>query len=70
MTSGEIVPSDSVILRPMSRKVTPGSRAISLSRDVPTGLGWIINPIIRSLPRESLSNTLRETRQALTRVKP
>jgi hypothetical protein len=45
-------------------------RAISLSRDVPTGLGWLINPIIRSLPRESLSNTLRETRQALTAAKP
>ena len=41
-------------------------QAISLSRDVPLGLGWLINPIIRSLPRESLTNTLRETRQALT----
>lgn len=45
-------------------------RAISLSRDVPSGLGWLINPIIRNLPRESLSNTLRETRQALTPAKP
>jgi hypothetical protein len=45
-------------------------RAISLSRDVPAGLGWLINPIIRNLPRESLSNTLRETRQALTPAKP
>jgi len=41
--------------------------AISLTRDVPTGLGWIINPIIRSLPRESLTNTLRQTKAALTR---
>lgn len=39
--------------------------AISLTRDVPRELGWLINPIIRSLPRESLANTLRETRQAL-----
>jgi hypothetical protein len=38
--------------------------AISLSRAVPTGLGWLINPIVRSLPRESLSNTLRCTRDA------
>jgi hypothetical protein len=38
--------------------------AISLSRAVPTGLGWLINPIIRSLPRESLANTLRCTRDA------
>jgi len=40
-------------------------RAISLTRDVPSGLGWAINPIIRKLPRESLTNTLVATRQAL-----
>ncbi len=39
--------------------------AISLTRDVPTGLGWMINPIIRSLPKESLAATLSETRQGL-----
>ena len=40
-------------------------RAVSLTRDVPLGLGWIIEPIINSLPRESLLNTLKATRQAL-----
>ncbi len=40
-------------------------RAISLTRDVPAGLRWILAPIIRSLPRESLMNTLNSTRQAL-----
>jgi len=39
--------------------------AISLTRDIPTGLGWLIEPIIRSLPKESLENTLRETASAL-----
>lgn len=39
--------------------------AISLTRAVPTGLGWLIQPIIRDLPKESLSNTLRATRDAL-----
>jgi len=39
-------------------------RAISLTRDVPTGLGWLINPIIRDLPKESIENTLRETKAA------
>jgi len=39
--------------------------AISLSRAVPTGLGWLINPIIRSLPRESLTNTLKCARDSL-----
>ena len=41
-------------------------QAISLTRDIPTGLGWLIEPIIRSLPRDSLENTLRETANALT----
>jgi hypothetical protein len=41
--------------------------AISLTRDIPTGLNWIVQPIIRSLPRESLENTLRSTRAALAR---
>ena len=39
--------------------------AISLSRDIPTGLGWLIEPIVRGLPSESLANTLRLTRSAL-----
>jgi hypothetical protein len=39
--------------------------AISLTRDIPTGLAWLIEPIIRSLPEESLQNTLRETATAL-----
>jgi hypothetical protein len=40
-------------------------RAISLTRDVPLGLGWLIQPIIQKLPKESLINTLRATREAL-----
>jgi len=39
--------------------------AISLTRAIPAGLGWLIEPIIQTLPRESLANTLRETRTAL-----
>ncbi len=41
--------------------------AISLTRDVPAGLGWLIEPIIRQLPEESLVNTLRATRDAVTK---
>lgn len=40
-------------------------RAISLSRDVPFGLGWVVEPIIRKLPKESLIHTLSATREAL-----
>ncbi|HVN03630.1 MAG TPA: hypothetical protein VMT86_04380 [Bryobacteraceae bacterium] len=39
--------------------------AISLTRAIPAGLGWLIQPIIQNLPRESLENTLHETREAL-----
>jgi hypothetical protein len=40
-------------------------RAISLTRDVPLGLGWIIEPIVQKLPGESLIHTLDCTRRAL-----
>ena len=43
--------------------------AISLTRNVPLGLGWLVNPIIRSLPQESLANTLRATRDAMQGAK-
>ena len=46
-------------------RVVVECRAISLSRNVPLGLGWMIEPIIQKLPRESLINTLDATRQAL-----
>jgi hypothetical protein len=42
-------------------------RAMSLSRDIPLGLGWIIEPIVRKLPRESLVNTLAATKNALAK---
>ena len=41
-------------------------RAMSLSRDIPFGLGFVVEPIIKNLPRESLINTLKATRKALT----
>ena len=40
-------------------------RTASLSRSVPPGLGWAVKPFIKNLPRESLSSTLRNTRDAL-----
>lgn len=36
--------------------------AISLTRDVPTGLGWIVKPFITDVPKESLHTTLDQTR--------
>lgn len=42
-------------------------QAISLTRDVPTGLGWIVRPIIRDLPKESLISTMEATRKRVAR---
>lgn len=33
--------------------------SISLTRSIPTGLGWIVRPFVESVPRESLDFTLR-----------
>jgi hypothetical protein len=38
--------------------------AISLTRAVPAGFGWLVNPIVRTLPRDSLANTLRSMQAA------
>jgi hypothetical protein len=39
--------------------------AVSLTRDIPTGLHWLIAPFIESIPKESLEFTLRSTRTAV-----
>jgi hypothetical protein len=41
--------------------------AISLTRDIPTGLGWLVGPFVSSIPRESLEFTLTRTRDALAK---
>ena len=40
--------------------------SISLTRDIPAGLGWLIGPFVTSIPREALEFTLEATRKALT----
>jgi hypothetical protein len=39
--------------------------SISLTRDIPTGLGWLITPFVTSIPKESLEMTMGSTRAAL-----
>jgi hypothetical protein len=39
--------------------------SVSLSRDIPFGLGWVVGPFVTSLPRESLEFTLTTTRKTL-----
>jgi hypothetical protein len=41
--------------------------AISLTRDIPAALNWIIAPFIESIPKESLEFTLQSTRSAVLR---
>jgi len=39
--------------------------AISLTRDIPTGLNWLVSPFVTTIPQESLVFTLTRTRDAL-----
>jgi hypothetical protein len=41
------------------------SEAASLTRDIPTGLGWLIGPFVTSIPKETLVFTLEATRKAV-----
>jgi len=36
--------------------------SVSLTRDIPTGLGWLIKPFITGIPKESLLMTMGSTR--------
>ncbi|HMD98681.1 MAG TPA: hypothetical protein VKM93_15285 [Terriglobia bacterium] len=45
--------------------VTIECESISLTRDIPTGLGWLIGPFVTSVPKESLEHTLGSTRSVL-----
>lgn len=40
-------------------------QTISLTRDIPTGLGWLVRGYVTSVPRESLTFTLATTRSAV-----
>jgi hypothetical protein len=42
-------------------------QAISLSRDIPTGLGWMVGSFVSSVPKESLTFTLTTARAALAK---
>jgi hypothetical protein len=47
------------------------SEVVSLTRDIPTGLGWMIGPFVTSIPKETLAFTLTATRNAVeSRAKP
>jgi hypothetical protein len=41
------------------------NQAVTLTRDIPTGLGWLIEPFITKIPKETLEFTLQATRNAV-----
>jgi hypothetical protein len=41
------------------------SEVASLTRDIPTGLAWLIGPFVTSIPKESLAFTLEATRKTV-----
>jgi hypothetical protein len=45
------------------------NQVVSLTREIPMGLGWLIEPFITSIPKESLQFTLGATRQAVLNEK-
>jgi len=52
------------LIEPRPQGVYLQCRAISLTRDIPAGLAWMLRPIVISLPRESLQRTLEATLRA------
>jgi hypothetical protein len=43
--------------------------ALTLSRNIPTGLGWLIGPVLTSIPRDMLTSALQATRRSLVAKK-
>jgi hypothetical protein len=41
------------------------SQSISLTRDIPAGLGWLVGRFVTSVPKDSLTFTLEATRRAV-----
>lgn len=39
--------------------------AVTLTRDIPTGLGWLIEPFITNIPKETLEFTMQALRRAV-----
>ena len=41
------------------------SEVVSLTRDIPTGVGWMIGPFVNGIPKETLAFTMEATRKAV-----
>jgi hypothetical protein len=56
------------LIEPHPEGVYMECRTVSLSREIPAGLGWIVKPFVVSVPKESLFDTMQDTVRALRRV--
>ena len=45
------------------------NQVVTLTRDIPMGLGWLIEPFITNIPKETLQFTLQATRKAVLNSK-
>lgn len=45
------------------------SEVVSLTRDIPPGLGWMIGPFVSGIPKETLAFTMDATRRAVLATK-
>jgi len=41
------------------------NQVVTLTRDIPAGLGWLIEPFVTAIPKETLEFTLEATRKAV-----
>jgi hypothetical protein len=40
-------------------------RSVTLTRDIPAALNWIVAPMVKNLPKETLEFTLEKTRETM-----
>ena len=52
-------------LEPQPDGVSIECRSLTLTRSIPTGLGWLIKPFVESIPRDSLIELAEGTQKAL-----
>jgi hypothetical protein len=52
-------------LEERDRGVYVQNQVVTLTRDIPVGLGWLIEPFITRIPKETLEFTLQATRKAV-----
>ena len=52
-------------LEARDRGVYVQNQVVTLTRDIPTGLGWLIEPFLTKIPKETLDFTLEATRKAV-----